>query len=96
MPVVPLVLLNGAEGIGTGWSTSIPNHNPRDVVANLRRLLAGEATQPMHPCYKGFTGRIEEVASKTAGRSYQISGVAHKVLLCCCSPWRCGDFAAVL
>ena len=29
MPVVPTVLVNGAEGIGTGWSTSIPNFNPR-------------------------------------------------------------------
>lgn len=32
MPVVPTVLVNGAEGIGTGWSTSIPNYNPRDLV----------------------------------------------------------------
>ncbi|CAE7306622.1 TOP2, partial [Symbiodinium sp. KB8] len=27
-PVIPLALVNGADGIGTGWSTSIPNHNP--------------------------------------------------------------------
>jgi len=32
MPIVPSVLVNGAEGIGTGWSTSIPNYNPRDLV----------------------------------------------------------------
>lgn len=31
-PVVPMVLINGAEGIGTGWSTSIPNHDPEDIV----------------------------------------------------------------
>ena len=37
-----MVLVNGAEGIGTGWSTYIPNYNPRDIVANLKRLLAGE------------------------------------------------------
>merc|ERR1719453_892185 len=29
VPVLPLVLLNGVEGIGTGWSTSVPNYNPR-------------------------------------------------------------------
>ena len=23
-PIIPLVLANGAEGIGTGWSTMIP------------------------------------------------------------------------
>jgi DNA topoisomerase-2 len=24
LPIIPMVLINGAEGIGTGWSTSIP------------------------------------------------------------------------
>jgi len=37
-----MVLVNGSEGIGTGWSTYIPNYNPRDIVANLRRLLNDE------------------------------------------------------
>ena len=36
LPIIPLVLVNGADGIGTGWSTSIPNYNPRDIVANIR------------------------------------------------------------
>ncbi len=49
MPILPMVLVNGAEGIGTGWSTSIPNYNPRDVVANLQRYLAGEPLEPMQP-----------------------------------------------
>jgi DNA topoisomerase-2 len=49
MPILPMVLVNGAEGIGTGWSTSIPNYNPREIVANLRRLMAGEEQEPMHP-----------------------------------------------
>lgn len=39
MPIIPTVLVNGAEGIGTGWSTSIPNYNPRDIIANLRCVL---------------------------------------------------------
>lgn len=79
MPVLPLVLINGAEGIGTGWSTFIPNFNPRDVVDNLRRLIAGEQMMPMHPWYKNFTGSIEETASKTAGKSYACSGVISRV-----------------
>ena len=49
LPVVPVVLLNGAEGIGTGWSTFIPNYKPREIVANLRALLAGRAVTPMQP-----------------------------------------------
>ena len=49
MPVLPMVLINGAEGIGTGWSSSVPNYNPREVVANIKRMIAGEATEPMTP-----------------------------------------------
>jgi DNA topoisomerase-2 len=30
-PILPLILINGCEGIGTGWSTSIPSHNPRII-----------------------------------------------------------------
>ena len=81
VPVLPLVLVNGAEGIGTGWSTLIPNFNPRDIVANLRRLIAGEQPLPMHPWYKNFKGSIEECPSKVAGKSYACSGVITRVLL---------------
>jgi len=58
LPILPLVLVNGAEGIGTGWSTSIPQFNPREIVANLKRLMRGEALIPMLPWYKGFQGSI--------------------------------------
>lgn len=54
MPIIPLVLVNGSEGIGTGWSSYIPNYNPRDVVANVRRLLNDEMMEPMDPWYRGF------------------------------------------
>lgn len=47
MPVIPMVLVNGAEGIGTGWSTFIPNYNPADICANTRALLAGQPLTPM-------------------------------------------------
>ena len=42
LPIIPLSLVNGAEGIGTGWSTNIPCHNPRDIVKNLQRMMRGE------------------------------------------------------
>lgn len=29
VPIIPMILVNGCQGIGTGWSTSIPNYNPR-------------------------------------------------------------------
>ena len=46
-PIVPMILINGAEGIGTGWSTKIPNYDVRDVVANLKRMLDDEEPLPM-------------------------------------------------
>lgn len=46
-PIIPMVLVNGAEGIGTGWSTKVPNYNPRDIVENIRRLIRGDEMQPM-------------------------------------------------
>lgn len=42
LPILPTVLVNGAEGIGTGWSTFIPQHDPRAIVDNIRRLMSGE------------------------------------------------------
>jgi DNA topoisomerase-2 len=58
VPILPLVLINGSDGIGTGWSSSVPQHNPRDVIANLKRMMAGEEPQLMSPWYRGFNGVI--------------------------------------
>ena len=74
-PVIPLVLVNGAEGIGVGWSTSVPNYNPRDVIANVRRYLRGEKLEPMSPWYRGFRGTISPVPGERSGR-YESMGIA--------------------
>ena len=63
VPILPMVLVNGAEGIGTGWSTKIPNYNPRDIVRNLRKLMNYETPEPMKPWFKGFRGEIDQVES---------------------------------
>lgn len=60
-PILPTVLINGAEGIGTGWSTKIPNYNPRELVDNLRLMIDGENPKTMVPYYKNFRGKIERV-----------------------------------
>uniref|UniRef100_A0A915EJT2 Toprim domain-containing protein n=1 Tax=Ditylenchus dipsaci TaxID=166011 RepID=A0A915EJT2_9BILA len=62
-PVIPTVLVNGAEGIGTGWSTKVPNYNPRHIVNNIRRLIRGEEFVPMTPWYKHFSGTINQLVS---------------------------------
>ncbi|KAI0228357.1 DNA topoisomerase 2-beta [Lamellibrachia satsuma] len=61
IPIIPMVLVNGAEGIGTGWSTKIPNYNPREIVANIKRMLDGNDPEPMLPWFKNFHGTIQYV-----------------------------------
>lgn len=70
IPIIPMVLINGAEGIGTGWSCKIPNFDVREVVNNIRRLMDGEEPLPMLPSYKNFKGTVEELAPN----QYVISG----------------------
>lgn len=57
-PIIPMILVNGTQGIGTGYSTYVPNHNPKDIVNNLIRLLEDKDPQPMKPWYRGFVGDI--------------------------------------
>jgi len=65
MPVIPMVLVNGADGIGTGWSTSIPNYNPTELIENMKRMIRGEKPLTMDPWYKGWKGRMySEEATK--------------------------------
>lgn len=60
VPVVPMVLINGSDGIGTGWSSSIPNYNPEDIVDNLKRKMKGEDFIAMKPWFRGFKGEVSE------------------------------------
>ncbi|OAP56438.1 DNA topoisomerase 2 [Fonsecaea erecta] len=74
VPVVPMVLVNGADGIGTGWSSSIPNYNPEDIVENLKRRMAGEEWKPMQPWFRGFKGEVKA----TGPDRFQFSGIIHQ------------------
>ncbi|XP_072229158.1 DNA topoisomerase 2-alpha isoform X2 [Leuresthes tenuis] len=61
IPIIPTVLVNGAEGIGTGWASKIPNYDIREIITNIHRMLDGEEPLPMLPNYKGFRGTIDQV-----------------------------------
>ena len=58
MPIIPMILVNGSEGIGTGYSTNIPPHNPKDIIANIRGLLDGKHMTAIKPWFAGFKGPI--------------------------------------
>ncbi|KAL4429953.1 hypothetical protein ABPG74_000319 [Tetrahymena malaccensis] len=59
MPIIPMCLVNGSSGIGTGWSTDIPNYNHKEIVEQIRGKLEGKQFNELHPWYKGFQGSIE-------------------------------------
>jgi len=60
IPTIPFLLVNGANGIGTGFSTNIPSYNPSSVIDNVKRLINNETMLPMTPWYRGFKGTIVE------------------------------------
>jgi DNA gyrase/topoisomerase IV subunit B len=66
LPIIPMVLVNGCEGIGTGYSTYIPSYNPKDIIHNLINMIDDENFQPlpMKPYFKGFCGSVEETEVK--------------------------------
>lgn len=60
-PVLPMLLVNGARGIGTGYSTYIPPHNPAELKAMLQSWLTGTQDaldRPLKPWFKGFKGNV--------------------------------------
>ena len=60
VPTLPMILINGACGIGTGFSSDVPCFNPDDVKERLLRLVEDEDADipEMIPWYKNFTGKI--------------------------------------
>lgn len=71
VPIIPMILVNGSLGIGTGWSCNIPCFNPIDLIGAIRVwldndgkvLLKDETTTvsllpELKPWYRGYTGEI--------------------------------------
>ena len=50
-----MILINGAEGIGTGWSTSVQPHKVEDVVAMMKDKLRGKSRE-IAIGWEGFKG----------------------------------------
>jgi DNA topoisomerase-2 len=73
VPTLPMLLVNGSSGIGTGWSTDIPSFNPTDLIENMKLAMDGKPMKQMVPYYKGFKGKIlpetnDNLTFKTCGK----------------------------
>jgi DNA topoisomerase-2 len=60
MPTLPLVLVNGTEGIGTGFSCYVPPFNPKDIKENILNFLNKKSFNRMKPWFRGFKGKVFE------------------------------------
>lgn len=58
IPIIPMILVNGTEGIGTGFSTYIPSYNPVDIIENLLIMLESKKFKEMKPFWNNFSGRV--------------------------------------
>jgi DNA gyrase/topoisomerase IV subunit A len=79
LPLVPLVLLNGVEGIAVGWSTNILPRNLKKLIAATQQVLDGKEPKGLEPHYDylnvsvanldtniwEFTGQVEIVNTST-------------------------------
>jgi len=61
LPILPMILVNGTKGIGTGFSTDIPCFHPVQLINYIQHKLADKAyTRDFVPFYQGFQGTIEK------------------------------------
>ena len=76
VPIIPMILVNGSQGIGTGWSTDIPNYNPIEIIKNIKKYISGAEITDMIPYYRGFNGTIHKESTHTyiSKGTYEING----------------------
>lgn len=71
IPIIPMVLINGTEGIGTGFSTKIPPYNPLDIITNLKLLINNEKLNKIDPWWQNFKGTVNKIDDT----NYEIIGI---------------------
>lgn len=65
LPIIPTILVNGASGIGTGWSTDIPKYDPISLIEVIKRKLKKpDLKYAINPYYIGWTGDYEYNSDK--------------------------------
>jgi DNA topoisomerase II len=80
-PIIPMILVNGANGIGTGTSTQIPCYDPKQLVRWVSAKLGGEAWEETFvPYYRGFKGTVELDGAKALVRGvFKLDGLNLKI-----------------
>jgi DNA topoisomerase-2 len=62
-PIIPMILVNGSKGIGTGFSTDIMSYDPLQIISYLKsKLNSEEYNLDFIPYYEGFQGTIAKIS----------------------------------
>lgn len=66
VPIVPMILVNGSKGIGTGFSTDIMCYCLLKIIEYLEYKLNGIEDDEFEfiPYYEGFTGTISKISNE--------------------------------
>lgn len=65
LPILPNVLINGAEGMGTGFACKILGYNPEEIRKQCLAALDPKAKRTkLIPFYRGFNGAISKEADQ--------------------------------
>ena len=83
VPIIPMILVNGAKGIGTGFSTDILSYNPIDIINYINATLKLETKENKFvPFYKNFKGSCQELDNNkyiTKGKYVKLSATKIRV-----------------
>ena len=58
LPIIPMILINGSDGIAVGFSMKILNRNPLDVINACISYLNGSKINLIKPMIGGFDGEF--------------------------------------
>jgi DNA topoisomerase-2 len=63
LPIIPMILVNGSCGIGTGFATDVPCYNCVQIIKYLLRLVTdtppAAGSSVIVPWFRGFKGTVE-------------------------------------
>lgn len=80
IPILPMILVNGSEGIGTGFSTKVPPHDPELLVKNLLNMMDDKPLENMQPWFRGFKGSIDFKGVNDYGSEQYINKGIYKII----------------
>ncbi|MDA8793504.1 hypothetical protein N9N67_09665 [Bacteriovoracaceae bacterium] len=64
LPKLPLMLINGAEGIGTGFSSVIPSFNHSDIIKSMKQVIETGKPRRIKPYIRYYDQKIEQEQSR--------------------------------